>query len=185
MGITIHWNLEYLGEDPGTPLESVREWAVKSNLFKHVGQLQLFVGRDCDYMNYAKDKKDCWLMIQAVREDRVPLVMYSLKLWWGDGCEETNLFLAKYLPNQKNWQGSSFTKTHYASDFVTAHMAICAALELLSRQPQMAVTVYDNAGFWGKRNVSELVRELDGWDEYLERASKVLRKQLYHSKSHD
>jgi len=124
-------------------------------------------------------------MIQAKSENHVPVVMYGLKLWWGNGCEETNLFLAKYSTSQKNWRGRSFTKTHYASDFVSAHAAICTALEALSRQPEMTVTVYDNAGFWEKRQVTELVKELDGWNEYLERASKLLRNRFHHSKIRD
>jgi len=174
------------GEDPSIPLASVREWATNSKLFRHVGQLQLFVGKHCDHMNHTRDERDCWLMVQAASDDNhAPLMMYCLKLWWGNGCEETNLFLAKYSLSQKNWQGYSFTKTHYASDFVSAHMAICAALETLSRQPEMTVTVYDNAGFWEKRQASELVRELDGWNEYLEKASELLRKRFHHSKMRD
>jgi hypothetical protein len=183
MGIEIHWNLEYTGEDPSIPLLSVREWAVRSRLFRYVGQVRLFVGRDCDYANYTKDQRDFWLMIQAACDNHVPLAMYGLKLWWGDGCEETNLFLAKYSPSQKNWQSRSSTKTHYASDFVTAHMATCAALESLSKQPGMTVTVYDDAGFWEKRSVSELVRELDEWNEYIQRVSELLCKRYHCSKA--
>lgn len=177
MGITIHWDLRYSRKDPSRPLEAVRNWAIKSKLFKYVGEVQKLEGKDCDYRNYSYDHEDHWLLIQArdMISLLIPIEMCFVKLWWGDGCEQTNLCLAKYSIHQKNWRGNAFTKTHYAKDFITAHMAVCLALDFLHKQPSMAVKVRDDADFWKKRDVLGLIKTLDEWDEYLRGILKMIK----------
>jgi len=53
---------------------------------------------------------------------------FILSLWWGDGCEATNLCFIR-TGKGKIWKGNSFTKTQYAKKFIEAHTSVCTLLK--------------------------------------------------------
>lgn len=65
----------------------------------------------------------------------------------GEGCEPFHVRLA-CVGDGYAWAGAGFTKTQYATDFTTCHLAVIRMLELC-REEGLEVEVHDEGGFWG------------------------------------
>lgn len=125
---------------------------------------------DCNYR---------WAKIQA--EPRAPMIWYEdspaeikqkekekkklekdyskmnglvLSLWWGEGCESTNLcFIRK--GKGKIWKGCSFTKTEYASNFIKAHISVCSLLKYAQKEGVIQ-DVRDEAEYYETEDITIL-----------------------------
>ena len=123
--------------------------------------------------------------------------LIGFSLMPGDGCEPLNIFVGVFPASQMarcegsqrgypsgkrrlmldtplRWTGAAFTKTQYASvpeaggitNFLRCHLLVVAALDA-ARDLGFGVEVRDEGGYWSKRSVPDLVREIGDWNAYL------------------
>lgn len=122
--------------------------------------------------------------------DVIPTQTVAFSAWPGQGCEEANLGL-RLLPDSltlhtdrgepyalavpdKGWNWKSFCKTQYANDprcggiqnFLRCHLTVIASLDA-AQELGFRVEVSDEGGFWEKRSVAALAREIGEWDRHL------------------
>ena len=115
-----------------------------------------------------------------------PVRMIAFTAWPGEGCEESNFGLCQYpaeiidprhgklKTKLTGWRWSSFCKTQYASDpscggvpnFLRCHLAVIALLDQ-AKQLGCLAGVSDEGGFWEKRSVEQLVKEIGSWNEMI------------------
>jgi hypothetical protein len=115
-----------------------------------------------------------------------PTRMIAFTAWPGEGCEESNFGLCQYPAeivdprhgklNTKltGWRFNSFCKTQYASDpncggvqnFLRCHLTVIALLDQ-AKQLGCLAEVSDEGGFWEKRSVEQLVKEIGSWNEMI------------------
>ena len=121
--------------------------------------------------------------------DVLPEQVIGFRTYPGNGCEEANVGLSRFpkavsIPNQRtgknqrlsvadggNWQWHSFCKTQYANEhglehFLRCHLSVVAMLDAAKKLGFM-VTVNDEGGYWEKRDVQVLVREIGEWDRFI------------------
>jgi len=79
---------------------------------------------------------------------------FVLSLWWGEGCEATNLCFIR-TGKGKVWKGGSFTKTQYASDFVKAHTSVCTLLKA-AEKIGLVHDVCDEGDFYESGDITQL-----------------------------
>jgi len=116
----------------------------------------------------------------------VPTRVISFTALPGDGCEESNFGLCLYpaevfdsslgrvRTKLSGWRWSSFCKTQYASNpdcggevnFLRCHLAVIA---LLDKAEELGCLdeVSDESGFWDKRDVQALVKEIGSWNQMI------------------
>lgn len=117
----------------------------------------------------------------------LPEQVVGFSTWPGDGCEECNVGLSRFprtvivknrwsgknhrLPVQDgdSWRWHSFCKTQYANEhglenFLRCHLSVVAMLDAAKRIG-FGVTVSDEGGYWERRNLETLVREIGSWDQ--------------------
>lgn len=179
MGITIFWTLVLKNGHPLDILRPLRDWAIGSKLFAEVGVVKHFVGIECDYKQ--SKEEDGWTLIQAqdtFGPDKPPIEIWRLGIWFGEGCEVTNISFARCGPQVSVWKARAFTKTHYAKDFVTAHMSICAIFDFLKKCEKLTVEIKDEGGYWEKRDPRALVKELEEWNEGMIKMATSFKKVL-------
>ena len=114
-----------------------------------------------------------------------PTRLIGFDAWPGEGCEASNYGLCQYprviatergplstrLPD---WFWGSFCKTQYASNpqrggvpnFLRCHLTVIAMLDR-AKQLHCLKEVDDEGGFWKKRNLPLLVREVGSWNEMI------------------
>jgi hypothetical protein len=115
--------------------------------------------------------------IEKIRERTLESHGFVLNLWWGEGCEPTNMPFVAYRGDgpstRRTWKGNSFTKTQYAEDFTKAHIAVCL---LLKEAEAMGLIkeVYDEAEFYESGDLTILI---DNGEENL-RMIQAFSKQL-------
>jgi hypothetical protein len=120
-----------------------------------------------------------------------PSHVIAFSTWPGQGCEEANFGLCRYpatidlhsgRPGQgrqirtrlRGWSWGSFCKTHYASNpkwgglrhFLRCHLAVIAMLDH-AQSLGMLDHVSDEGGFWDKRDVEALARQVGEMSELL------------------
>jgi len=114
-----------------------------------------------------------------------PSRLIAFDAWPGEGCEASNYGLCQYPrviatdrgPLQtglSGWRWSSFCKTQYASNpqcggvpnFLRCHLTVIAMLER-AKQLGCLEEVSDEGGFWKKRDLPALVREIGSWNEMI------------------
>jgi hypothetical protein len=131
--------------------------------------------------------------------------MIGFSLMPGEGCEPLNIFVGLFpaslmvrcegdqhgypsgrrrlmLATPLRWTGAAFCKTQYASDpavggvtnFLRCHLLVIAALDA-ARDLGFGVEVTDEGGYWSKRSVPDLVREIGDWNAYLLAVGAQLR----------
>lgn len=79
---------------------------------------------------------------------------FVLSLWWGEGCEATNLCFIR-TGNGNVWKGHSFTKTQYAEEFVKAHVAVCTLLKAAVKS-NLVVNVSDEGDYYESEDITQL-----------------------------
>lgn len=115
-----------------------------------------------------------------------PNHVISFSAWPGEGCEEANFGLCHYpesfvthdgrvLSTDLNgWSWHSFCKTQFASDprcggvknFLKCHLTVIRLLDF-AKELKILEKVKDDGGFWQKRDVAELAREIGRWNRML------------------
>ena len=132
-------------------------------------------------------------------------LLIGFSLMPGGGCEPLNFFVGTFpaslmvrcednqhgypsgkrrlmLDTSLRWTGAAFCKTQYASvpevggitNFLRCHLAVVAALDA-ARDLGFQVDVRDEGGYWQKRSVPDLVREIGDWNAYLLMVGAQLR----------
>jgi hypothetical protein len=115
----------------------------------------------------------------------VPTQVLAFSTWPGNGCEEANFGLCRFpamieiedplrrgarrsIPTQLGgWRWRSFCKTQYASsgecggvaNFLRCHLSIIRMLDH-ARKLGILQNVSDEGGYWKKRDVAALAREV-------------------------
>lgn len=117
-----------------------------------------------------------------------PTHIVAFNTWPGEGCEPANFGLCRYPgqievplddPRQRKvvrtglagWSWSSFCKTQYASNpehggvehFLRCHLVVIRLLDH-ARELGLVADVSDEGGFWEKRDVEALGREVGNWN---------------------
>jgi hypothetical protein len=131
-----------------------------------------------DYIGRGR-KVDAWLTASPSR-------MVGFNAWPGEGCEESNFGLCQYpaeilrpgfgpvKTNMAGWRWSSFCKTQYASNpdcggvvnFLRCHLSVVAMLDQAKKLGCLK-DVSDEGGFWQKRDVPTLVKEIGSWNQMI------------------
>ena len=195
MGLTIHWKLKSQkrnAEKIKEQIETLRQKALDMP-FKEVSDLLVFKG---DEANYANDKNESnrWFKIQSgeyVDIDNkssrsvAPLYTIGFETWPGEGCESANFGMCRFpqiIENRgKNiktklngWSWSSFCKTQYASNpecggvenFLRCHLCVIKLLDC-AKELNILQDVYDEDGYWEKRDIEALAKEVGEWNSMI------------------
>jgi hypothetical protein len=122
-----------------------------------------------------------------------PESVIGFSTWPGHGCEEANFGFSKFpgfieydgrriRTKLGGWRWSSFCKTQYTSDpsvgglphFLRCHLAVVA---LLDRAKELGCLqrVKDEGGFWEKRSVEALSKEIGQWNQMIAAVGGVLQ----------
>ncbi len=188
MGITIHWDLKCKATTAATvraKLERVRRASLKLP-FKTVGEVEHLSTGTCaagpDTPGIDNDAR--WALILSRKhvttgsgyKEVAPLEVVRLPLWAGEGCESTNLTLARYS-GEAGWSGRGFTKTQYATHFVEAHLLVIAALDAC-RSAGIIREVEDEGGFWETRDMTTLAGNINASTDTISRVHEQLRRAL-------
>jgi hypothetical protein len=132
-----------------------------------------------------------------------PTNIIAFSTWPGQGCEAANFGLCRYpgfievnnpeLGRQTRkiatrlggWRWASFCKTQYASNpdcggvgnFLRCHLAV---IRMLDHAKELGILqkVSDEGGFWEKRNIEDLSREIGQWNEMIAAWAGQLKDQL-------
>ena len=160
--------------------------------FETVSDVHHFKGDECNFNNSPNDEWR-WLLIQAVEdiEDKedsrrsymvTPIEIIAFRTWPGKGCEPANFGLCRFPSEiefdkkiktnlEKGWRWSSFCKTQYAMQgglehFLKCHLTIIKMLDF-AKELGILKRVSDEGGYWEKRSVEELVKEVGRWDAFI------------------
>ena len=173
MGITIHW---YLGsreeerEAAAAKLRRVRQ-ACLTLPFKEIGDVEYIPPSVCrlglaDLKDATFDRRLRWALLQSWNNVTAsgyaqikPLEVLRLPLRADEGCEPTNLMLARY-PHKEGWSSWAFTKTQYATHFLDAHLLVIAALDACD-EVGILESVSDEGGYWDTRDLEVLAGRLN------------------------
>ena len=116
----------------------------------------------------------------------LPTRVICFNAWPGDGCEEANFGLCQYpaeivsdldgrvKTKMSGWRWESFCKTQYASNpdwggianFLRCHFTVIALLDK-AKELGLVHEVADEGGFWPKRDVAALVKEIGSWNQMI------------------
>ena len=122
----------------------------------------------------------------VVSKDVFPLHVIAFEMDLGAGSEPANFGLCRYPAEVETrergviktklsgWRWHSFCKTQYASNpdcggvpnFLRCHLSVVALLDKAKELGCLAA-VSDEGGFWEKRNLQALVREIGSWNEMI------------------
>ena len=106
-----------------------------------------------------------------------PVQGFYFEAWAGEGCESSNIGLARYPGSRKNhWTGGAFTKTQYAENFGEAHVLVCALLDICNHVGILR-RVNDEAGYWKNRDAGKLAVE---WAQSTAFIGGIARKLAAH-----
>jgi hypothetical protein len=114
-----------------------------------------------------------------------PSRLIAFDAWPGQGCEASNYGLCQYPPvidtergplktGLSGWHWGSFCKTQYASNpqcggvpnFLRCHLTVIAMLDR-AKELGCLEEVSDEGGFWERRDLPALVREIGSWNEMI------------------
>jgi len=115
----------------------------------------------------------------------LPSRLIAFTAWPGEGCEESNFGLCQYprvirtecgplKTGLSGWFWSSFCKTQYSSNpdcggvpnFLRCHLTVIAMLDR-AKQIGCLEEVSDEGGFWDRRDLPALVKEIGSWNEMI------------------
>lgn len=185
MGLTIHYEFESKTE-PGEQMRAMHAYALQmkeEGLLSSVSDLKYrdFTSPDerpAAYHEIVEESPDRALVfynsLSYWRVNKIyrflPEKIYSFVVWWGEGCESTEIALATHegfawghgkrikSPFKPGvWRGRSFTKTTYATHPVSAHLAVVALLDEAKRLGILK-RVSDEGDYWKNRDLSELAK---------------------------
>lgn len=96
----------------------------------------------------------------------------SLRVDVGEGCEPFHVLLGR-IGKGRVWRGIRFTKTQYAVHFVDAHLLVVRMLDIC-REEGILRRVKDDGGYWEKRDLAVLARNLNSSTAMLGAVAKTL-----------
>lgn len=121
----------------------------------------------------------------------LPQQIVGFSTWPGEGCEEANIGLCRFpktvmvankwsrknhrLPvGDSKWSWHSFCKTQYSNspecggieNFLRCHLSVVAMLDA-AKKLGFAVECNDESGYWEKRDLKALVKEIGQWDAFI------------------
>jgi hypothetical protein len=164
--------------------------------FAEVEEIVELKGDACDYENRDRDDPLRWLLIQAGQFVELDNVHYSVapkhvlafSTYPGEGCEQANFGLCAYpgvlnitdprtgqnrrlLTGFKGWNWGSFCKSQYATQNGLDHFLRChlSVIRMLDHAKELGIlgSISDEGGFWEKRDVAALAREVGEWNEQM------------------
>lgn len=108
--------------------------------------------------------------------DENPLGGWFISVYPGEGCEEMNIGLCKYPSTKEgHWEGKSFCKTQYATDFISCHLKVISLLDE-AKEIGILKSVDDEGKYWETRDLNILVSELQAYDDSVRSISDMLQK---------
>lgn len=191
MGLTIHYSLHSEAQSPQEArclVEQLRQRALELRM-QNVSEIVELAGDDCDF-DSSDDPELSWLLVQAgrfiVREGSYlsvpPTHVIAFSTLPSEGCEAANFGLCQYPTSievdgrclrtvLRGWSWQSFSKTQYTSNsacggienFLRCHLAVIGMLDHADKLGFLK-EVADEGGFWEKRSVEDLVREVAEWN---------------------
>ena len=188
MGLTVHWNIDFKGQDARKAVEAVRKRALDLP-FEKVGEIVHLKGKDCVFKRGSDDPLG-WLKIQGgahVDDPKYKGHSYSVdakeiigfEVFVAPGCESLEFTVCQYpkfvtlkrpigpsrriMVNMPGWSGHGFCKTQYANEngianFLRAHIGVVTLLEFAGTLPGRTVKVSDE-GKWGTSHYSDDYKE--------------------------
>ena len=193
MGLTIHYKLQSDTRSVPKArrvIEQLRQRALDLP-FKEVGDLVELGGTECDFDNREQDDPHRWMLVQSgqyiehgdTHYTVIPKHVIVFSTSPGDGCEQANFGLCLYprtietrdgrriRTGLKGWSWQSFCKTQYSSNqecggmenFLRCHLSIIKLLGC-ANEIDILGEVSDEGGFWEKRDVEALAREVGEWN---------------------
>jgi hypothetical protein len=122
-----------------------------------------------------------------------PTRVIAFTAWPGEGCEQSNIGLCQYpatidtdrgpiKTRLSGWRFAAFCKTQYSSDpgcggvphFLQCHLSVIALLDK-AKELGCLDEVSDEGGFWEKRDLPELVRQIGSWNEMIAAFGGVIK----------
>ena len=184
MGLTVHHTFQFHGSEKEAKdkLQSIRK-RVSQLPVESVGPL---VKLDWKNGTDDPDANIRWMKIQYIRSEQLddhswrdvyPEVGYGFTVLVGEGCEPMNIALTRMKGQAHEWEGSSFCKDQYASEFLKCHLLITAILDIC-KETGILKSVDDEGGFWEGRDLKVLSEAISGSTAMLKEFAEVLRKAL-------
>lgn len=185
MGLTIHWRLrmgpEATARDVRRTIDALRDRA-RDLPFENVSEVIDRKSIAADFNKVGKNHPLRWFLVQAQAIEiagetgitrNTPTHAIGVRLWAGNGCEDTNLMLCKY-PDRPGWSGRGFTKTQYASNpadggianFLRCHLSVVAILDK-AKELGILEDVSDEGHFWENRDPKALAENVANWNEMM------------------
>ncbi len=182
MGLTIHYSLRA----NQLTLRQVRQKI--GRIAKRARELEFSVS---ELMELPDDRDLADVVAPSVKIGRGmrrtvwPSAGVAFRIHPGPGCEVATIGLARFpasirlgsarIPTRlTGWSWYDFCKTQYASNprlggtanFLRCHVGLISLLDL-ARQLGIRVKVSDEGGYWKKRDLQALVKELGEWNEFI------------------
>lgn len=145
--------------DPGpNPFEGEKKppFFLDSNVERRGDWLRLRLAASYDQVIHVPTEEILWRNVR----------LHVLVVQVGEGCEPFCIRLARVGPGRK-WAGDESTKTQYASDFVTCHLAVIRMLEM-AKEEGIVSKVQDAGGFWKKYSWKALARAINSSTDMLQ-----------------
>ena len=169
--------------------------------FKEVDEIKEFNRRATGWADKNDPDRTLKILSAAMMIDGVKLCpvlakhMIVFQTWPGEGCEPAIFGFCLYpahakLPSGKKqatgkvgWCWYSFCKTQYASDprcggvenFIRCHLCVIKMLDFIKQTGLVTVNAVDGSGYWEKRNLETLVKEIGKWNEFVAGAISAFR----------
>jgi len=184
MGLTIHLKLSLPSKTTfGKVVEKVEKLrqALLDMPFAAVDK-ELTIRKNCTIKRGDNSEKS-WFFIQAGCDETVPRTVIGFSTLPAEGTESADFGLTKEKIGE--WKWSSFCKTQYANDprcgglqnFLRGHLLVIAALDK-AKEIGFEVMVNDEGGYWEKRDVEALSKEIGEWDAFIAGMSVALGQAM-------
>lgn len=179
LAISYEWRLPS-DVTPGVPEWLIRIAALARELkFPRVGEPRSFVGAACDPARHDPHGAELELLNRCTRirlgpsgsrlrgaTTTVPAEVHFVQVLAGAGCEEALLGFRRF-DGEEGWDWKSHCVTQRAGapehggeeNFLASHVRLCELLRRLEREG-LAVSVHDDTGHWGTRDLRQLSRAL-------------------------
>ncbi len=199
MGITISYEIKFKGTEEellkslqairqkcmDLPFEEVEDISCKSyghreyETYKRMESYAAYPNNSIENLQKLKDT------YESIGIDRDVLIHYdvfykkkhfrpfSLMRWgvWADsGCEYTSF---SFIKKKVWWETKGFTKTQFAEHFLRSHSLIIRLLEMFKEQG-FVVKVRDEGGYWGKKDIKELSKNINSSTEMIKSIFQML-----------
>lgn len=208
MGLTIHYGFSagaVSAEQARGYVESLRQRALDLP-FQEVSEIVELAGEECKHQPGGGDP-NAWLQLQGSTrveiDDRYSTRVSALQIvaftaFPGEGCESAEVGLAVYPETvtfrgevivvdqaAQGWSWSGFCKTQYASDpryggaknFLRCHVTLIKLLDA-AKEIGILEEVYDEGGYWEKRGIEALAKEIGEWNQGLAALAGQMQESL-------